>query len=344
MAGSGSARVKWSRRGGFTLVELLVVITIIGILISLLLPAVQSARESARRTQCSNNIKQLGLALNSYHTAFSKFPPSSVWRATVNGTLTFSTSNIENGNNASGVYENWVILILPQLDQQNLRQAFTLNSSTPITNAANQTAVATNLAVMLCPSDTYNRTLFVASTAPSGGLSSMGSNPWARGDYGANASLGYMSYSSKGNKDASGNDVGNGAGDGSTSSGAGHIGWNSRYCRGVMGANVSLRIDDIKDGASNTILVGEIRAGITPFDMRGIWAMGGGCPSALWGHGSITDDNGPNCNQTNADDVPTCTDIQNAVGGATLGPAQLITLGMWGCAGGGGGFGWQQGP
>ena len=92
-----------------------------------------------------------------------------------------------------------------------------------------------------------------------------------------------------------------------------------------MGANTqSLRIEDIKDGASNTILVGEIRAGVTSFDCRGIWAMGGACPSSLWGHGYITDDNGPNCNQTNADDVLTCTDIQTAVGGAT----NLITLGM----------------
>jgi prepilin-type processing-associated H-X9-DG protein len=85
-----------------------------------------------------------------------------------------------------------------------------------------------------------------------------------------------------------------------------------------------VRIDDIHDGASSTILVGEIRAGIIPADTRGVWALSGGCPSALWGHGYISDDNGPNCNDTNADDPRNCIQIQQAVGGA----APLIQFGM----------------
>jgi prepilin-type N-terminal cleavage/methylation domain-containing protein/prepilin-type processing-associated H-X9-DG protein len=288
---------------GFTLVELLVVITIISILIGLLLPAVQSAREAARSVQCSNNLKQLGLALLSYHTSLKIFPPSSVWKTSYPNPK-LDLTNIDKANNGE-LAENWVILILPQLEQQNLRASFDLTK--PIPNDANAAARATQLSMMTCPSDSYNRKAFDGTASPSL-TGNMGKN-WARGNYGANGSMGYQ-------------DVGN------TDSGAGQVGWTNRFYRGVMGANISLRIDDIHDGASNTILVGELRAGIIPQDTRGIWAMSGACPSALWGHGFISDANGPNCNQTNSDDPRACTDILSAVGASSTNQAPLIQLGM----------------
>ena len=85
---------------GFTLVELLVVIAIIGILVGLLLPAVQAAREAARRMQCSNNLKQMGLALHNYHDTFNRFPGNT---ATPQGSQQLGAS--------------WLVKILPQLEQ-----------------------------------------------------------------------------------------------------------------------------------------------------------------------------------------------------------------------------------
>lgn len=99
------------RRGGFTLVELLVVITIIGILISLLLPAVQSAREAARRLQCSNNLKQLALALHNYTSALRVFPPGHISEVQATGTKWCYTHEVNHG-------APWTVLVLPYLEEK----------------------------------------------------------------------------------------------------------------------------------------------------------------------------------------------------------------------------------
>jgi prepilin-type N-terminal cleavage/methylation domain-containing protein len=299
-----------SFRRGFTLVELLVVITIIGILIALLLPAVQAAREAARRAQCQNNLKQLGLALLNYESTHKIFPPSSTWSPAATAA---DKAKIETSNNA-GLRENWVILILPFLEQQGLFDQF--NLALPIPNAANQSPRSVRLSVMLCPTDGNNRRPFNGSSSSLTG--NLGDN-WARGNYAANAALAFMTYQWHGSGSAAFDDS---------------PGWRSPTFRGVMGANASVGVSEIRDGTSNTVLVGEIRSGLASYDTRGTWAMSGGCPSALWAHGYYGDDYGPNCANSRADDELGCPDLWANLGGE----AAVARMGMPCSSPGGSGY------
>jgi prepilin-type N-terminal cleavage/methylation domain-containing protein/prepilin-type processing-associated H-X9-DG protein len=134
------------RERGFTLVELLVVIAIIGVLVALLLPAVQTAREAARRMKCSSQLKQFGLAMHNYHDTHKSFPSGHMFRGSFDG-----TPNDEKGGSGFG----WGTAILPYIEQLALYNQF--NFSFPITtNTAtvrNLPTAQTHLPIFGCPSD-----------------------------------------------------------------------------------------------------------------------------------------------------------------------------------------------
>ncbi len=167
------------KRPGFTLIELLVVIAIVGVLASLLLPAVQSAREAARRMQCQNNLRQIGVALHNYHDIHKCFPTSSVGLDNLGG-------NLGNG------FYSWLTMILPQMEQNNLYQSidfrvgladranFTSSSeyanySIPGTHV-NSAAAQVLLPAFLCPSEPSPKVFDdeLGKTAPSSYVGNVG--------------------------------------------------------------------------------------------------------------------------------------------------------------------------
>ena len=137
-----------NRRNGFTLVELLVVIAIIGILIGMLLPAVQAVREAARRTSCLNNMRQLGLSLHNYESANMAFPPSRL-RPNDQAVPSDSTSNTR----AESAFQSWTTLLLPFIEQSNLGDQFDFSQPWFDKEASNNgDVIATPLDIFMCPS------------------------------------------------------------------------------------------------------------------------------------------------------------------------------------------------
>jgi len=132
------------RRAGFTLVELLVVIAIIGILIALLLPAVQAAREAARRAQCSNNLKQLGLALHNYHDALGSFPPGAIWEGGMYG----------------GRRPNFHVHLFPYHEQRTVYDKLIWPSGIMWYGGNNAALTKVVMPNLLCPSDGFGGQTF----------------------------------------------------------------------------------------------------------------------------------------------------------------------------------------
>ncbi|HET6880286.1 MAG TPA: DUF1559 domain-containing protein [Pirellulales bacterium] len=146
-------------RSAFTLVELLVVIAVIGLLVGLLLPAVQAARESARRAQCANNLKQIGIACSSYADAARSFPPG----------YCAAMAYLDGATDTSPGW-SWAAFLLPYMEQATVYQALDFNL--PIEHPANARGIQTSLAPYLCPSDILPQTPYSVPDASGNVLTS----------------------------------------------------------------------------------------------------------------------------------------------------------------------------
>lgn len=148
---TGRRLPKTGHRSAFTLVELLVVISIIGVLVALLLPGVQSAREAARRVTCSNQLRQIGLATQNYHSAFNRLPSGYVSFATNNGVAPAS-ARMDPDTWDAGPGWGWAAGILPYAEGTAISESLQMDH--PIWSPRNAEAIASTAAMFLCPSTT----------------------------------------------------------------------------------------------------------------------------------------------------------------------------------------------
>ena len=271
------------RPRAFTLIELLVVIAIIAVLIALLLPAVQQAREAARRTQCKNNLKQIGLALHNYHDTFLLFPAGMV---NMNYSAFPRTFAVPNGTYAN-MGPNWLVGLLPYIDQAPLYNK--ANFSVGLTNGANAALVSANLSAFQCPSDSY-------ATAGNK-CTTFGNGAWGRGNYGASG------YGASGNNNM------------------GSVGLNDRGLMGINGWNsIASCTDGTSNTVASWELRSGLRAS-DPRGTWANGRCGGGmimnCLNRGYNGGTSTtgDCYGINSGAANGDDVLGCSnDSQQGMG------------------------------
>lgn len=234
------------RTGGFTLVELLVVIAIIGILIALLLPAVQAAREASRRSQCLNNLRQIGIALQNYHDIHRIFPPALIGSGRL---AAGNTANLPPGFQVANT--TGFILMAAQLEQSAIYQSYNSKIPSSVSNPYGYSFVAgvnvsdgnkpyysAQLPVFTCPSDKTPANIMVNQVNVSSGSNSFyESNSASQSNYLFSTGA-YTDYDLQ------------------------YVKFASTYLEvGAFGNDGAAKIADIKDGTSNTIAVGESRQG-----------------------------------------------------------------------------------
>lgn len=222
-----------STRKAFTLVELLVVIAIIGILIGMLLPAVQQVREAARRTQCLNHVRQIGLAIMNYESALQELPPGWV------------TDDVNQPIGESGW--GWSALILPYMEGQNLHNLIDFNRA--IDDPYHVNTIQNSLPVFLCPSDDAPQVINLDTHIE-------------EEDHDHDDDHDHFVWSPDGDDDDHDHEHGDlfaGRSNYSGVFGSFHIDEDPANGNGAFFANSRIRYADFRDGTSNTIIVGERR-------------------------------------------------------------------------------------
>ena len=240
---SPRARSHRTRSAGFTLVELLVVIAIIGILVALLLPAVQAARAAARRTQCQNNLKQVGLALLNYESTFGQLPA---------GSLNLLPEYVGTGEflgDSNTWRATWVHQILPYLEESNLADRY--DDTVSIYADDNPLVTRTVLVSMRCPEDGENFSNFFDPNSTTGLVS---------GDF---AKANYAACYSRDDAFSFGDFFNpfNPTGD-----------WREYRAAFSAVGQFGAKLQQISDGLTNTVLVSEIITFNSTEDIRGAWA------------------------------------------------------------------------
>jgi len=305
------------KRHGLSIVELLVAIGVIGVLMALLIPAIQVSRESARRTQCLNNLRQVGLALHNYHDQAKTLPPAVVWGGPPGeplgggqfpvGVYDRIALGTTTAADPARVHANWLMMLLPYLGEYNL--ADSVNWNLPISHPENESVRTARPSVLICPSDVYNHAgnPYVRDT-----LAGTATNLYARGNYALNAGPGEGCVIETDSACEDGVHV-----DNADLANLNTTSWGP----GAGGVNVGFRLSDLVAGTSNFVLVDEIRAGIGGVDPRGAWALGFAGASATARHGHATpreDASGPNNQFPSADDFIGCTELHSKLGSETV--------------------------
>jgi len=281
-----------ARRRAVSLVEVMIAIGIVGLLLSLLLPAVQAAREAGRRSQCATNLRQLGIGLHLYHDAHRSFPPAVVWAPAGEprgeglappGVFDRVTAGVASATEPDRVFANWTIMLLPFIEEQPLHERY--DSSVPLAGPANEAVRSAEVELLKCPSDAASMT---DNHFQRSGLA-VRDRGYARTNYALNAGPNercLAGVSARGSLET--------CGDGFQVNGSNlRTNTSQMWGSGIGGLNRSFRLGDIVSGTSRMVALEEIRAGFHELDRRGVWALGFAGASITAAHG-VKGSGGPN--------------------------------------------------